>query len=107
MSLQTCKPNKLPLLRIRHIPTVCEKMYKVEELTSKAYNLLAVAADPNSDKRIIPIILGIGSAIVAACVALKPVATVVSAIGTATMGKYNYLYANIRLSDFGMYFKNP
>ena len=78
-------------------------MYKVEELTSKAYNLLAVAADPNSDKRIIPIILGIGSAIVAACVALKPVATVVSAIGTATMGKYNYLYANIRLSDFGMY----
>ena len=63
-------------------------MYKVEELTSKAYNLLAVSADPNSDKRIIPIILGIGSAIVAACVALKPVATVVSAIGTATMGKY-------------------
>ena len=55
-SLQTCNPKKLPL-KIRHIQSVCEKMYKVEEFTSKAYNLLIFAANyadyyyPKSDKR--------------------------------------------------------
>ena len=68
---------------------ICNSLYNLEVATTKAYNLLAVAFDPRSDKRIWSLIkLGFKSLLKISekLAPLKHLYNSISATGTGVMG---------------------